>query len=181
MSDVRERTLYGRRRGKKLRDGQQSLLATLLPRLTVVVPPEPQKIDLAGLFGGTLPKCLEFGFKTVSAQFLLNGAHLLLQKVLALLLVKAEGRRRKGQALAGDGSLRAKLQLPFGLTGAQQRSIAEIESDVAQGAPMLRLLQGDVGSGKTAVALHAMLIAVEAGAQAVMASAARAVMCFIDV
>ena len=42
------------------------------------------------LFGGTLPKCLEFGFKTVSAQFLLNGAHLLLQKVLALLLVKLD-------------------------------------------------------------------------------------------
>lgn len=65
MSDVRERTLYGRRRGKKLRDGQQSLLATLLPRLTVVVPPEPQKIDLAGLFGGTLPAdgvWLEIGF-----------------------------------------------------------------------------------------------------------------------
>ena len=65
MSEVRERTLYGRRRGKKLRDGQQSLLATLLPRLTVVVPPEPQKIDLAGLFGGTLPAdgvWLEIGF-----------------------------------------------------------------------------------------------------------------------
>ncbi|MDI1285666.1 MAG: tRNA (guanosine(46)-N7)-methyltransferase TrmB [Reyranella sp.] len=65
MSDVRERTLYGRRRGKKLRDGQQSLLATLLPRLTVVVPPEPEKIDLPGLFGGALPAdgvWLEVGF-----------------------------------------------------------------------------------------------------------------------
>eukprot|EP01037_Dinobryon_pediforme_P016928 gene16928-biopygen10296 len=48
------------------------------------------------------------------------------------------------------------------------RSIAEIEGDMAQGAPMLRLLQGDVGSGKTAVALHAMLIAVESGAQAAL-------------
>ncbi len=65
MSEVRERTLYGRRRGKKLRDGQQSLLATLLPRLTLVVPSEPEKIDLAGLFGGTLPAdgvWLEVGF-----------------------------------------------------------------------------------------------------------------------
>ncbi len=92
----------------------------------------------------------------------------LLANSLALLLVKADGRRRKGQALAGDGALRAKLQLPFGLTGAQIRSIAEIEGDMAQEAPMLRLLQGDVGAGKTVVALNAMLIAVEAGKQAAL-------------
>lgn len=92
----------------------------------------------------------------------------LLANSLALLLVKAEGRRRRGQALVGDGSLRAKLQLPFALTGAQQRAIAEIEGDMAQEAPMLRLLQGDVGAGKTVVALNAMLIAVEAGKQAAL-------------
>lgn len=92
----------------------------------------------------------------------------LLANSLALLLVKAEGRRRRGQALAGDGRLRAKLQLPFALTGAQQRAIAEIEGDMAQEAPMLRLLQGDVGAGKTVVALNAMLIAVEAGKQAAL-------------
>jgi ATP-dependent DNA helicase RecG len=92
----------------------------------------------------------------------------LLANSLALLLVKAEGRRRRGQALVGDGALRGKLQLPFGLTGAQKRSIAEIEGDMAQEAPMLRLLQGDVGAGKTVVALNAMLIAVEAGKQAAL-------------
>ncbi|MCZ8136849.1 MAG: ATP-dependent DNA helicase RecG [Porphyrobacter sp.] len=92
----------------------------------------------------------------------------LLANSLALLLVKAEGRRRRGQALIGDGSLRAKLQLPFALTGAQTRAIAEIEGDMAQEAPMLRLLQGDVGAGKTVVALNAMLIAVEAGKQAAL-------------
>ena len=92
----------------------------------------------------------------------------LLANSLALLLVKAEGRRRKGVALAGDGGLRAKLHLPFALTGAQVRSIAEIEGDLAQEAPMLRLLQGDVGAGKTVVALNAMLIAVEAGKQAAL-------------
>jgi len=92
----------------------------------------------------------------------------LLANSLALLLVKAEGRRRKGQALIGDGALRAKLQLPFALTGAQARAIAEIEGDMAQEAPMLRLLQGDVGAGKTVVALEAMLIAVEAGRQAAL-------------
>jgi len=92
----------------------------------------------------------------------------LLANSLALLLVKAEGRRRKGQALAADGRLRAKLQLPFALTGAQTRSIAEIAGDMARDAPMLRLLQGDVGAGKTVVALNAMLIAVEAGKQAAL-------------
>jgi len=92
----------------------------------------------------------------------------LLANSLALLLVKAEGRRRKGQSLIGDGALRERLDLPFEMTGAQQRSIAEIEGDLAQEAPMLRLLQGDVGAGKTVVALAAMLIACEAGKQAAL-------------
>ena len=92
----------------------------------------------------------------------------LLANSLALMLVRADNRRRRGQALIGDGALRGKLDLPFPLTGAQQRSIAEIEGDLAQDVPMLRLLQGDVGSGKTVVALESMLIAVEAGAQAAL-------------
>lgn len=92
----------------------------------------------------------------------------LLANSLALLLVRASNRTRRTVPLRGDGHLREKLRLPFALTGAQTRAVADIENDVAQGAPMLRLLQGDVGSGKTAVALHAMLIAVEAGAQAAL-------------
>ena len=92
----------------------------------------------------------------------------LLANALALMLVRASNRSQQGTPLLGDGRLRAKLKLPFALTGAQARSIREIEGDLAQGAPMLRLPQGDVGSGKTVVALSAMLIAVEAGAQAAM-------------
>ncbi len=92
----------------------------------------------------------------------------LLANSLALMLVRADNRKRKGQPLRGDGSYRGRLSLPFPLTGAQTRSIAEIEGDMAQEAPMLRLLQGDVGAGKTVVALEAMLIAVEAGAQAAL-------------
>ena len=92
----------------------------------------------------------------------------LLANSLALMLVKDANRKRRGQPLKGDGRLRGKLALPFPLTGAQKRSIGEIEGDLAQQSPMLRLLQGDVGSGKTVVALEAMLIAVEAGAQAAM-------------
>ncbi|AKH41745.1 ATP-dependent DNA helicase RecG [Altererythrobacter atlanticus] len=92
----------------------------------------------------------------------------MLANSLALLLVKEANRKRRGQPLSGDGHLRTRLELPFPLTGAQERSNREIESDLAQEAPMLRLLQGDVGAGKTVVALEAMLIAVEAGAQAAM-------------
>ncbi|GAA0459332.1 MULTISPECIES: ATP-dependent DNA helicase RecG [Sphingomonas] len=84
---------------------------------------------------------------------------------LALLLVRGEARAKRGRPLTGDGSVRARLQLPYAPTGAQARTIAEIEGDLAQVQPMLRLLQGDVGSGKTLVAIMALLIAVEAGAQ----------------
>ncbi len=92
----------------------------------------------------------------------------LLANSLALMLVRNANRARVGTPLSGDGSLRGKLNLPFGLTGAQSRAVREIEDDLAQASPMLRLLQGDVGSGKTVVALEAMLLAVEAGAQAAL-------------
>jgi tRNA (guanine-N7-)-methyltransferase len=65
MVEARRRTLHGRRRGKKLRAGQQSLLDTLLPRLALALPLEPAKIDLAQAFGGSLPPdgvWLEIGF-----------------------------------------------------------------------------------------------------------------------
>ncbi|MBB5708968.1 ATP-dependent DNA helicase RecG [Sphingomonas xinjiangensis] len=84
---------------------------------------------------------------------------------LALLLVSGAARAKRGRALQGDGRLRDALQLPYAPTGAQARTIREIEGDMGQVRPMLRLLQGDVGSGKTLVALMALLIAAEAGAQ----------------
>ncbi len=92
----------------------------------------------------------------------------LLANSLALMLVRNANRARSGTPLVGNGALRGKLSLPFGLTGAQARALREIEEDMAQSSPMLRLLQGDVGSGKTVVALEAMLLAVEAGAQAAL-------------
>jgi ATP-dependent DNA helicase RecG len=87
---------------------------------------------------------------------------------LALMLVRASARRRRGLPLNGDGRLRNLLRLPYAPTGAQRRAMGEIEGDMAQPTPMLRLLQGDVGSGKTLVALEALLIAVEGGAQGAM-------------
>jgi ATP-dependent DNA helicase RecG len=83
---------------------------------------------------------------------------------------RARGDGRRAAAVRGDDSLVAPwlAGLPFELTGDQRRAVAEIDSDLAHEAPMQRLLMGEVGSGKTAVALHAMLRAVEAGGQAVL-------------
>ena len=87
---------------------------------------------------------------------------------LALLLLRQSQRRHRTVPLPGTGQLTDRLRLPYELTGAQRRVIEEIRGDLSQSAPMLRLLQGDVGSGKTLVALMAMLAAVESGAQAAL-------------
>lgn len=94
----------------------------------------------------------------------------LLANQLALGLVRLRMRKLPGRMIEGDGRLRAKIKdaLPFALTGAQVTALAEIDTDMASGHRMLRLLQGDVGSGKTIVALMAMLNAVEVGFQAAM-------------
>ena len=89
---------------------------------------------------------------------------------VALALSRRRFRTLRGRALVGDGRLRAAALAAFGhdLTPAQQRALAEIDADLAAPVRMLRLLQGDVGAGKTIVALLAMLRAVEAGAQAAL-------------
>ena len=94
----------------------------------------------------------------------------LLANQLALALVRESVRRGAGRAVSGDGSLRKQVvaSLPYSLTSAQERALEEIWKDMASHARMLRLLQGDVGSGKTIVAFLAMLNAVESGAQAAL-------------
>jgi ATP-dependent DNA helicase RecG len=94
----------------------------------------------------------------------------LLASQLALLLLRRRMRRQKGRIIAGDGTLRETViaALPFKLTGSQTQALREIADDMAAGDRMMRLLQGDVGSGKTVVALLAMLNAVETGAQAAL-------------
>ena len=94
----------------------------------------------------------------------------LLASQLALALMRARSRRKPGRVNAGDGRLSTRIEggLPFALTGAQARAVAEIRGDLASDKRMLRLLQGDVGSGKTAVALLAMASACEAGRQAAL-------------
>ena len=94
----------------------------------------------------------------------------LLSHQLALQLVRARLRRGRGQVNRGSGTLTGKALAAFGhpLTGAQTRAISDISGDMAAETRMMRLLQGDVGAGKTLVALMAMLNAVEAGGQAAM-------------
>jgi ATP-dependent DNA helicase RecG len=89
---------------------------------------------------------------------------------ITLALARAAQRKSKGIVTSGDGALRSKVlsELKFRPTGAQMRSIDEIAADMAKPVRMNRLLQGDVGSGKTLVALMALLVAVEAGGQGVM-------------
>jgi ATP-dependent DNA helicase RecG len=86
---------------------------------------------------------------------------------VSLRRLRAAQRAIMAPALAGDGRLRARLlaTLPFHLTRAQERVVAEIAADLGRERPMQRLLQGDVGSGKTLVAALAALQAIEAGAQ----------------
>ncbi|HXQ68108.1 MAG TPA: ATP-dependent DNA helicase RecG [Alphaproteobacteria bacterium] len=89
---------------------------------------------------------------------------------LAVALVRAHQRRLAGRPLKGDGRLRAKAlaALPFALTRSQEAAVRDILADMAGETRMLRLLQGDVGSGKTIVAFLTLLNAVEAGAQGVL-------------
>ena len=94
----------------------------------------------------------------------------LLAGQLALALVRAQLRRPAGDRHAGDGHLRHEIidALPYSLTASQQQAAAAITDDLRQPVRMLRLLQGDVGSGKTVVALLAAAAVAEAGKQAAL-------------
>src|SRR5262245_4716034 len=98
--------------------------------------------------------------------------HLVLSEFFAMQMLIAsrrfESSARGGQAHCGSGALLDEFlkALPFQLTAAQRKVVSEIRRDLAANHPMNRLLQGDVGSGKTVVAIAAMLLAVEAGYQA---------------
>lgn len=92
----------------------------------------------------------------------------LLAHQLTLALVKDRLQQRPAPVLLGDGTMRNRVRaaLPFELTQSQRTALAEIEDDLPREKPMLRLLQGDVGSGKTVIGFLAMLTALESGRQA---------------
>lgn len=94
----------------------------------------------------------------------------LLANQLALAMVRQHSGRRQGRSFQPGGPLRDTLlkALPFTLTGAQQRAMVEIDADMQSDSRMLRLLQGDVGSGKTVIAVLSMLNAIANGTQAAL-------------
>ena len=145
------------------------------------VPPMPEWQDTAFL---KMRKFSSFGAALMEAHAPMHEADLspqtnarqrlaydeLLANQLALTMIRAHMREGKGRAVIGTGKLKAKViaALPFALTDAQLGALGEIEADMRSEKRMLRLLQGDVGSGKTVVSLLAMLGAVEAGLQAAL-------------
>lgn len=94
----------------------------------------------------------------------------LLANQLALALARGRTRKQAGLVVASSGALRQKMEaaLPFTLTSGQRDVLAEMAEDMASGGRMLRLLQGDVGSGKTVVAMLAMAGVIEMGKQAAL-------------
>lgn len=132
-------------------------LVSLRDALLTVHRPAPG-VDVAELALGRHPAQRRLAFEE------------LLTHHLGLKRLRAQVRRHAAPALTGTGRLRAALraQLSFALTAAQQRVTAEVERDLAVPTPMLRLVQGDVGSGKTVIAALAALAAVEVGFQAAL-------------
>ena len=132
-------------------------LVSLRDALLTMHRPSPDA-DVAALLLGMHPAQQRLAFEELLAH------HLSLKRL------RARVRRHGAPVLHGDGKLRAALRakLPFALTAAQQRVSDEIGADLKQSQPMLRLVQGDVGSGKTVVATLAALAAVEAGCQAAL-------------
>ena len=115
----------------------------------------PPDTDLAALESGAHP-----AHRRVALEELL--AH-----QLAMRALRHRARRKSAWPLTGDELVqRFVTGLPFALTAAQRRVIAEVRADLAEPVPMMRLVQGDVGSGKTVVAAAAALQAVASGAQA---------------
>lgn len=129
-------------------------LPTLRDALLTMHRPPPDA-DVAALLTGTHPAQQRLALEELLAH------HLSLRRQRIAL------QAHRAPSLAGKGALAERLrkQLPFQLTNAQERVYAQIAHDIAQPHPMLRLVQGDVGSGKTVVAAMAALRAVEAGKQ----------------
>ena len=131
-------------------------LPSLRDALTLVHRPPPGT-DVSAFMEGQAPAQQRLAFEELLAYY------------LSLKRVRDRAKAERAAPLAVTGTLVERLlaRLPFTLTGAQHRVFEEIKRDLAQAQPMQRLVQGDVGSGKTVVAACAALLAVEAGYQAV--------------
>nr|WP_241092956.1 ATP-dependent DNA helicase RecG [Xanthomonas bonasiae] len=134
-------------------------LPSLRSALLIAHRPPPQA-DLGALAAGLHPAQQRLALEELLAH------HLSLRRQRIAL------QRQRSPSLRGRGLLAKRLQqsLPFQLTGAQQRVFAQIRADLEKPSPMLRLVQGDVGSGKTVVAALAAMLAVDKGKQAALAA-----------
>jgi ATP-dependent DNA helicase RecG len=130
-------------------------MPSLADALTYLHRPPPDA-DVASIQSGRHPSSLRLSFEELLAHF------------LSLRNLRHQARRESATSLSGGDEAVDRFldSLPFRLTGAQARVIAEITSDLAQARPMMRLVQGDVGSGKTVVAAVACLKAIACGVQA---------------
>ena len=136
----------------------EALASLQLPSLGAalrLVHSPPADVDVSALQAGIHPAQRRLAFEE------------LLSHQLSLRRQRMSIRRHRGPALQPDQRLSASLEssLPFALTAAQQRVLSDIRSDLVATEPMLRLVQGDVGSGKTVVAALAALAAIESGRQ----------------
>lgn len=156
--------------GKVLRKAAKAALA--------MVPPLPEWHDKALMERDKLPTFTDalnsvhqpMSFEDIAPKSLARrrlACDELLATQLALAIVRDRTRRKRGRVLTGNGQIVKQLlaALPYQLTGDQQQALREITDDLASEKAMLRLMQGDVGSGKTVVALLAVASAVEAGVQ----------------
>ena len=136
---------------------KQYAFLPLLEALRFIHQP-PANVSLEQLARGDHPAQVRLAFEELLANY------------LSLRRLRDQAQAQAAPAMSGKGHLRPRLlaSLPFGLTGAQQRVGREIARDLNKTQPMLRLVQGDVGSGKTLVAVLAALQAVESGFQAVI-------------
>ncbi|WP_166209340.1 ATP-dependent DNA helicase RecG [Cognatiluteimonas telluris] len=135
-----------------------SLALPSLREALLTVHRPPRDADVGALLAGTHPAQQRLALEELLAH------HLSLRRQRIAL------QRDRAAMLAGPGVLAQRLReaLPFALTGAQQRVFAQVRADLAKPMPMLRLVQGDVGSGKTVVAALAAMLAVECGRQAAL-------------
>jgi len=132
-------------------------LPPLMDALQLVHQPPPS-VDVGSLLAGTHPAQQRLALEEITAH------------VLAMKKLREKVRSQTAPVLRFPGSQWQAFQnrLPFRLTAAQQRVVSEIRADLGQNSPMQRLVQGDVGSGKTVVAAAAMLAASESGKQAAL-------------
>ena len=135
-----------------------SLMLPSLKQALLTAHRPPREADLAALSAGMHPAQQRLALEELLAH------HLSLRRQRIALQQQRAAALNDGDTLAR----RLRKALPFALTGAQQRVYEQIRADLAKPVPMLRLVQGDVGSGKTVVAAMAALLAIEAGKQAAL-------------